>query len=202
MKLYFKPGACSLAPHIIAREAGLPLQLEKVDTKAGRTESGADFRAVNPKGYVPVLELDTGERLTESAVVCQYLADRAPEKKLMAAPGSLERYRQIEWLNYIATELHKGAMNPLFNPNFSDETKQIFRDGLARKLDFLSVSLEGKEHLAGDFSAPDAYAFTVLAWSRVLKFDLSKWPTVTAYLRRVGERASVRAALDAEGIVR
>jgi len=199
MKLYYKPGACSLAPHIVAREAGIELVLEKVDTQASRTETGADFRAINPKGYVPALQLDSGEVLTESSVVCQYLADRVPAAKLMAPAGSMERYRQIEWLNYIGSELHKG-LGVLFNPKLEDAAKQVFRAAIGPRLDFLTRALEGKDYLAGGFSAPDAYAFTVLSWSRHLKYDLSAWPSIAAYLRRVGERPAVKAARHAEGL--
>ncbi len=201
MKLYIKPGACSRAPHIIAHEVGLAVTLEKVDTKAGRTESGADFSAINPRGYVPVLELDSGERLTEASVVCEYLADRAPEKKLMAPFGTMERYRQLEWFNFIATELHKGGMGPLFNPNFGPELKQLFRDALARRLGDLAAHLEKHDYLVGDaFSAPDAYAYVVLSWAPYVKVDLSRWPSLVAYAARIGERASVKAAAKAEGL--
>lgn len=199
MKLYIKPGACSRAPHIIAHEVGIPLTIEKVDTKAGRTASGADFSQINPRGYVPVLELDSGERLTEAAVVCEYLADRAPEKKLMAPSGTMERYRQLEWFNFISTELHKGGMGPLFHPGFSDDLKQTFRDGLARRLDYLAKHLETNEYLLGSsFSAPDAYAFVVLSWSPFVKVELSRWPSLVAYSARVGARESVKAAAKAE----
>jgi glutathione S-transferase len=201
MKLYYKAGACSLAPHIVASEAGLTVALEKVDTKAGRTETGADFNTINPKGYVPALQLDSGEVLTESSVICQYLADRVPEKKLLAPVGSMERYRQLEWFNYIASELHKG-IGILFKQDLPAEAKQVFRNAVGPKLDFLTKQLEGKEYLAGNFSAPDAYAFTVLSWSRHLKYDLSNWPAIGGYLRRVGDRPAVKAAMHAEGLLK
>src|SRR5262249_26954669 len=141
MKLYFKPGSCSLSPHIVLRELDLPFDLERVDTKAGKTATGQDFHSINPKGYVPTLQLDDGAVLTEGVTIVQYLADRKPQGQLAPQVGSLERYRLQEWLNYIATELHKGFGGPLFS-SASEETKGLVRDAYAKKLDFLAQHLK------------------------------------------------------------
>lgn len=198
MKLYIKPGACSMAAHILSYEIGQPVTVEKVDTKAGRTASGADYSAINPRGYVPVLELESGERLTEASVVCEYIADRAPEKKLMAPYGSMERYRQLEWFNYLSTELHKGCMGQLFNPNHDAETKKRFVAGLTKQLRYLEGHFAKHQYLGDTFSAPDAYAFVILGWTKYVGVDLSPYPAISAYLARIGERPSVAAAQKAE----
>jgi glutathione S-transferase len=199
MKLYFKPGACSLAPHIVAREANLDLTLEKVDTKAQRTETGADYRAINPKGYVPAVRLDDGQVLTEVAVLVQYLADRKPEANLIAPAGTLERYRAQEWLNYTATELHKG-FSPIFRAT-TDEGRDAAWAALQPKFDWLDAHLEKNDFLMGAaFRAPDAYLFTVLNWHRALKRDLAPWPRLGAYLERVKARPAVQQAMQAEGL--
>lgn len=200
MKLYFKPGACSLSPHIIAREAGLPIELDQVDTKAGRTKSGADFHQINPKGYVPTLQLDDGDVLTEAAVIAQYLADQKPEAQLLPPAGTRERYHAQEWFNYIATELHKG-IGALFNPKTSDEQKALQREQLQSRLAYANGKLEGRDYLAGDrFTAPDAYLYTVLGWTDHVGVDLSPYPNLVAYRKRVGERPAVQAARKAEGL--
>ncbi len=199
MKLYYKQGACSLSPHIVLRELGLPFEAVKVDTKAGKTEKGADFRKINPKGYVPVLELDSGEHLTEGAVIVQYLADQAPSKKLAPAQGTLERYRLQEWLNYIATEVHK-SYSPIFRAP-DDAAKAFWRDALGGKLDHLQRHLSERQFVYGDsFSIADAYLFTVLRWSGSPRvgLDLARWPALAAYLERIGARPAVQAALEAE----
>jgi len=197
MKLYYTPGACSLSPHIVLREAGLAFDAESVDLASKKTKSGADFRAVNPKGSVPALQLDNGEVLTEGAAIVQYLADRKPAAKLAPAAGTMERYRLQEWLNYIASEIHKG-FSPLFNPKASDEWKQIVKGNLATRFDFLSNKLKGKDYLMGSFSVADAYLFTVLGWAKELKIDLAKWPVLATYMERVAARPAVKAALEAE----
>jgi glutathione S-transferase len=198
MKLYFSPGACSRAPHIALREAGLKFDTEKVDLKAKKTKSGADYLTVNPKGAVPALALDEGGVLTEVSVVLQYIADRKPESKLAPPAGTLERYRLQEWLNFIATELHKG-FGTFFNPKASDEWKQALRDKLGAQLDYLSRALQGRSYLLGEtFTVADAYLFNILGWAGFAKVDLSKWPAITAYVERVGARPAVKATLEAE----
>jgi glutathione S-transferase len=202
MKLFFSPGACSLSPHIVLREAGLDFELEKVNLGTKQTKTGANFRTINPKGYVPVLQLDDGQVLTEGSAIVQYLADRKPEAKLAPPWGTMERYRLQEWLNYIATELHKG-FSPLFSPRLPEEQKQATREALGARFDFVSKSLEGKEYLLGaTFSVADAYLFTILSWTEHAAIDLAKWPALQAYVARVAARPAVRAALKAEGLVK
>ena len=202
MKLYFSPGTCSLSPHIVLREAGLPFSLEKVDTKAGKTAGGADFKAINPKGYVPVLELDDGLALTEGAVIVQYLADQSPQANLAPKAGSHERLRMQELLNYIATEIHKG-FGPLFNRKLTDDAKATLRGVLTAKFDYLVKLLGSRQFISGDqFSVADAYLFTVLNWSGHAGIELSGWPALADYHKRIGARPAVRAALEAEGLLR
>ncbi|HUR42116.1 MAG TPA: glutathione transferase GstA [Verrucomicrobiae bacterium] len=202
MKLFYSPGACSLSPHIVAREAGLALDLEKVDLKAKKTASGADYRAINPKGYVPALQLDDGTVLTEGPAIVQYLADQAPVTGLAPANGSLARYRLQEWLNFISTEIHK-QFSPLFNPAATPEVRQAQVEKLGQRFDWLEPQLAGGQFLMGErFTAADAYLFTVVNWAGVVKMDLSKWPNLTAYRKRVGERPAVQAALRAEGLAK
>ncbi|HXN41981.1 MAG TPA: glutathione transferase GstA [Myxococcaceae bacterium] len=201
MKLYYKPGACSLSPHIVLREAGLPFELDRVDTKSGKTQSGGDFASINPKGYVPSLQLDDGQVLTEGAVIVQYLADRKPEMKLAPASGTMERYRLQEWLNFIATEIHK-SFSPLFNRKAPDEVRQAQLDRLGARLDYLAKQLEKRPFLMGNtFSVADAYLFTILKWAKVVNLDLARWPSLTAFQDRVGSRPAVRAAMEAEGLL-
>jgi glutathione S-transferase len=200
MKLYYTPGACSLAPHIVLREAGLPFDLAKVDLQAKRTESGEDYSAINPKGSVPALGLDDGSVLTENAVILQYLADRSPAAGLIPA-GGIARYRLLEWLNFIATEVHKG-FGPLWNPATPAEYKTTTRETLGKKFDYLQNALQGRDWIAGeDFTIVDAYAFTVLNWTAMHEIDLSRWPGLTAFQGRVANRPAVRAALIAEGLI-
>ena len=202
MQLFYAPGACSLAPHIVAREAGLDIGLVKVDLAAKRTADGGDYLGINPKGAVPALITDDGAVLTEAAVVIQYLADLAPESGLLPAAGSFERYKALEWLNFVATELHKG-FGPLWKPNTPAEYREIVKELLAQRFTFLDRELAGRDYLLGSrFSAVDAYAFTILGWAAYMKIDLARWPNVTAYLARVGARAKVREALVAEGLVK
>ena len=195
MKLYFKSGACSLSPHIVLREAGLPFDLIKVDTKAGKTATGEDFRKINPKGYVPTLQLDDGQVLTEGVAIVQYLADRKPEAQLAPKAGSIERYRLIEWLNYIATELHKGTP-PANSP---PEIKEAVREGRLAKYGFVAEQLAGREFLLGErFTVADAYLFTILTWSKGRSIELERWPALKAYFDRIAARPAVREALAAE----
>lgn len=201
MKLYIKPGACSLTPHIVLEEAGLPYTTETVDLGTRRTAGGADYTAINPKGYVPALQLDSGEVLTELPAIVQYLADLAPEKKLAPANGTLERYRLQSWLGFIGTEVHK-SFSPFFNPAAGDDWKQAARANLERRLGYTDSQLAGRAYLLGeDFSVADAYLFTVLSWAKYIGLDLAPWPNVTACLDRVAARPAVRAALKAEGLV-
>ncbi len=202
MKLYYFPGACSLACHIAMREAGLNFDLEKVDLKAKKTESGADYTTVNPKGYVPALKLDDGGLLTEAGVIVQYVADKKPEKKLAPATGTPERYRLQEWLNFISTEVHKGT-SPLFNPATPDAYKQIVMDRLGTRYDYVAKEVAKKTYLMGDtFTVADGYMFTILNWANFVKIDLGKWPALQAYQGRVAARPAVQAALLAEGLIK
>ena len=197
MKLYYSPGACSLSPHIALNEAGLAYDSESVDLASKKTRSGADYRAINPKGAVPALQLDNGQVLTEGSAIVQYIADQKPATKLAPAAGSLERYRLQEWLNYIASEVHKG-FSPLFNPKATEEWKQVIKDNLGLKFDYLSKQLQGKDYLMGAFSVADAYLFTIVGWSKYFNIDLTKWPVLVKYMERVGARPAVKAALEAE----
>jgi glutathione S-transferase len=200
MKLFYKAGACSLSPHIVLREAGLDFTAEKVDLAQKKTESGADYLNINPKGQVPALVLDDGSLLTEGVAIVQYLADRVPDRNLIPAAGTLSRYHAIEWLNYVATELHKG-FSPLFNPKTPDEYKVIARDKLASQFNYLDSVLEKQHYLLGNrFSVADAYLFTVLRWAQALQFDLKKHAHLTAYIDRVAARPAVEATLSAEGL--
>jgi len=199
MKLFLTPGACSLAPHIALIEANLPFDFEEVDLASKRTTGGADYSAVNAKGYVPALQLDNGEVLTEAAVVLQYVADLSPHSKLAPAAGSFERYRLQEWLNFISSELHQN-FEPLFDTDASEELKHVAASKLSNRLDFVLKSLGGKNFLMGDaFTVADCYLFTVLNWTNFVKFDLSKWPMLRSYLERVAARPAVQATLKAEG---
>jgi glutathione S-transferase len=202
MKLYFSPGACSMSPHIALREAGLSFDLVKVDLGTKLTADGTDFMAINAKGYVPVLELDDGSVLTEGPAIVQYIADQAPASKLAPAAGTLERYRLMEWLNYITSEMHK-SFSPLFNPKASDELKAMVREALAQRFDYLSTQLQGKSFLMGDtFTVADGYLFTVLGWTKPTHIDLEKWPVLSAYTKQISARPAVRAAMQAEGLVK
>lgn len=199
MKLYYSPGACSLAPHILLRETKLPFTLERVDTKTHQTEHGADYYQINPKGYVPLLELDSGERLSEGPVIAQYIAEQAGNRELMPEVGSLARYRVLEWQNYITSELHK-SFGALFNPALDAAAKAVFSAALERKFAWIAEQLRGKQYLTGDsFSAADAYLFTVTNWAPHLGLDLSHLAELQGYLQRVAARPAVQAALKAEG---
>ena len=200
MKLYYAPGACSLSPHIVLREAGLDITLEKVNLRTKEVESGGNFLAINPKGYVPALELDGGEILTEGPAIIQYVADLVPEKKLVPPAGTLARARVQEWLNFIGTELHK-SFSPLFNPATSDDAKAAARALIDRRLAFTASALDAQPYLTGDsFTVADAYLFTVLSWTGYVKVDITPWPSLGAYFERVKARPAVQAALAAEGL--
>ncbi|WP_420472745.1 glutathione transferase GstA [Noviherbaspirillum sp. ST9] len=202
MKLYYSTGTCSLSPHIVLLEAGLPFDVERVNLASKKTAGGADYLEVNPKGYVPTLVLDSGDVLTEGPAIVQYLADKVPEKQLVPAAGTMERYHLIEWLNFISTELHK-SFSPLFKPNTPEETKQAYRDLLAARINIVEKQLQGREYLTGNqFSVADAYLFTVLNWARPMKIDLGQWPAVQAYMQRVAARPAVHAAMKAEGLIK
>ncbi|BEG78337.1 glutathione transferase GstA [Achromobacter xylosoxidans] len=201
MKLYYSPGACSLSPHIVLREMGLTFELEKVDLQNKKTESGSDFRGVNPNGYVPLLVLDDGQVLTEGPAIVQYLADRAPEARLAPEAGTMERYRLVEWLNFISTELHK-AFAPLFNPKTPEEWKATVNDLIAARLVYVEKKLDGQAYLMGDnFTVADAYLFTVLSWGKWVGVDIGRWPTLQSYTNRISSRPTVQAALKAEGLI-
>jgi glutathione S-transferase len=202
MKLYYSPGACSLSPHIVAREAGLPLSLVRVDTKSKKTATGDDYRAINGKGYVPLLELDDGTRLTEGPAIVQYLADRVPQKQLAPASGTIERYKLQEWLNFITSEIHK-QFSPLFDATMPDEIKTRFRDKLAGRFDWLEAQLADRDYLLGAaFTVADAYLFTVLNWTQWTGIDRSRWPVLDRYVARIAARPEVQAALRAEGLLK
>ena len=201
MKLYYAPAACSLAPHIAAREAGVDVELVKVDLRAKTLEGGGDYREVNPKGAVPALGLDGGGVLTENAVVLQYIAEQAPAAGLLPPSGSLERWRLLELLNYIATELHKG-FGPLWAPSTSAEVREATIQALGKKFDFLEQQLGDRTYLTGDtFTIADAYAFAVLSWTGHLKVPFDRWPKLQAWRGRVSERPAVQAALREEGLL-
>ena len=199
MKLYYLPGACSLSPHIVAREAGIPLEFEEVDRQK-KTKSGKDFWSITAKGLVPVLEFDDGQRLTEGPAIVQYFADQKPASGLAPPAGTMERYRLQEWLNFVASELHK-TYGPLFRPTTPDEFKRLSRENINKRLEWIDKELSGKQYLMGDkFTVADAYLFVVLRWSPRVEIDLSKFPNIKAYMERVAARPKVQEALNAEGL--
>lgn len=201
MKLYFAPGACSLSPHIALREAGLPFDLEQVDLRAKKLKNGADYYQINPKGQVPLLALDDGELLTEGPAIVQYIADKAPASGLIAPAGSKERYRAQEWLNFIASELHKN-FSPLFRPNTPDDYKPIAKDNLANRFAYVDKHLSTRPYLIGDgFTVADGYLFTMLKWAKFQSIDLKASPNLLQFMQRVGERPKVQEALRAEGLL-
>ena len=201
MKLYYSPGACSLSPHIALAEAGLAYNVEKVDLKTKKTESGADFLAINAAGYVPALVLDNGEVLTEGPAIVQYIADLAPTKKLAPPAGSFERVRLQEVLNFISTELHK-SFSPLFNPATPEDWKTVVRGLIGRRLDVVEQKLAGRDYLLGEFSVADGYLFTVLGWGRMVGVDVAARPLLAAYLARVMARPAVQQAMKEEGLIK
>jgi glutathione S-transferase len=201
MKLYYSPGACSLSPHIVLREAGLAFEPVLASTKTHKLQDGTDYYTINPKGYVPLLELDNGERLSEGPAIVQYVADQVPGKKLAPPNGTFERYRLQEWLNFITSELHKGFGN-LFNPAMPEEGKAVARARVTDRLKWVDTQLAGKQYLMGDqFTVADAYLFTVLRWSDRVKLDISAFKNVVAFMARVQARPKVQEAMKAEGLI-
>jgi glutathione S-transferase len=201
MKIYYSPGACSLSPHIVARELGLSFDLKKVNTKDKTIEGGGDYWKVNPRGYVPALELDNGQILTEGPAIVQYLADQKPDSGLAPKNGSVERYRLQEWLNFLTSEIHK-QFSPLFRPNTPEDYKPIAKENLTKRFAWLDQQLAGKEYLMGrQFTVADAYLFTVLNWTIPMKIDLKQWPNVAAYVDRVRKRPKVKEAMQEEGLI-
>lgn len=202
MKLYFSPAACSLASHIALREAGLDFELVKTDIRDKKTASGEDYRTINSKGYVPALQLDDGQVLTENPAVLQYIADRKPERGLAPAAGSMERYRLQEWLGFIGSEIHK-QFSPLFVPTTPEPAKQVAKDNIARRLAWTEQALGTRPFLLGEtFTVADAYLFTVLGWPQFAGMDLGQWPGLKAYHARIAQRPAVQAALKAEGLIK
>lgn len=202
MKLYYSPGACSLSPHIVLREAGLDFEAVKTDLRAHTLQDGTDYYTVSPKGYVPLLELDNGERLTEGPAIVQYIADQVPQKNLAPANGTMARYRLQEWLNFITAEVHK-SFGALFTPGTPDATKEMAKARISKRLEWVDQQLQGKDYLLGDsFSVADAYLFTVGSWASHVGLDLSALKNLQAFQARVAARPAVQAALKAEGLTK
>jgi len=201
MKLYYSPGACSLAVHIALREADFEFELDKVNLREKRTAGGEDYNQVNPKGYVPALRLDDGQVLTENSVVLQYVADQKPQAGLAPPLGSMERYRLMEWLGFISTEIHK-TLGALFNPKITPEWRENQVALFGRRADWLVENLGNRHYLMGErFSVADGYLFTVLRWCQLHKIDTGRWPTLNHFQARVADRPAVEAALKAEGLL-
>lgn len=202
MKLYYLTGACSLASNIALREAGLKFELVKVDRKTKKAADGLDFTEVNPKGYVPALTLDNGEVLTENVVVLQYIADRNPAAKLAPAAGTLERYRLMEWLSFINSEIHK-SFSPLFRQDAPEGAKEYARKNITARLEYLQRALGSRNFVMGEqFTVADAYLFTVLGWGGHVGIDLGQWPQLKRFHERIGARPNVIAALQSEGLAK
>ncbi len=202
MKLYYSPGACSLASHVALFASGVKFEVEQVDTKAKKTKSGKDYTKINAKGYVPCLETNEGQILTEGAAILQYIADQAPEKKLLPKNGTWERYKAQEWLNFIATEIHK-SYSPLWSKDLPEATKKAAHERLTNRLEWVNGQIKPGQFLIGSqFSVCDAYMWTVLNWSRAVKFDLTKWPNLMGYVEKVSTTPAVQSALKAEGLTK
>ncbi len=202
MKLYYSPGACSLSPHIVLRESGLAFEPVLASTKTHKLQDGTDYYGINPKGYVPLLELDNGERLSEGPVIVQYIADQVPAKKLAPPAGTMARYRLQEWLNFITSELHKG-FSPLFNPAVPEDAKPVFRAKLVERFKWVDSQLAGKNYLMGDeFSVADAYLFTVAGWSGYVGVDIGGLANLGAFMARMKARPAVQEAMKAEGLLK
>ncbi|MFO1338197.1 MAG: glutathione transferase GstA [Burkholderiaceae bacterium] len=202
MKLYYAPGVCSLSPHIALREAGIPIELVKVDLGRHTLPDGSDYHRINPRGYVPVLAFDDGELLSEGPAIVQYIADLKPGSGLAPPHGTRERYRLQAWLAFINAELHK-AMAPLFDAGLPDAVKDGVRAKLSQRFDWVDEQLEGRAYTMGDqFSVADGYLFTVVEWFRFVGLDLARWPVLKAYRDRVAARPAVQAAMRAEGLIR
>ncbi|KPD02437.1 glutathione transferase GstA [Moellerella wisconsensis] len=201
MKLYYSPGACSLSPHIILREAGIDFSIERVDLKTKTTEHGVDFNTINPKGQVPFLVLDSGDTLSEGAVIVQYIADQTPARNLIAEKGTLQRYHQLEMLNYISTELHK-SFAPLFTPGTPEEYKHSVRTNLLKKFAYLDKMLAQQNYICGEhFTVADAYLFTVGGWNKLVGIDISALHHLQNYLAKITQRPEVQKALQIEGLI-
>jgi glutathione S-transferase len=201
MKLYYSPGACSLSPHIALREAGLAFEPVLASTKTHQLADGTDYYGINPLGYVPLLELDDGTQLREGPAIVQYIADQAPLKNLAPANGTLPRYRLQEWLTFLGMELHRNY-TPLFFPALAEEGKQIFRDRLVKRYQWLDGQLAGKDYLMGDhFTVADGYLFAVTRWAKPLNVDIAGRANVQAHLERVAARPAVQEALKVEGLL-
>ena len=201
MKLYYASGACSLSPHIVAREAGIAIDTVKVDLTTKKTEDGQDFLVLNPKGYVPALCLDNGQILTEGPAIVQYLADQKPASRLAPSAGTMERYRLQEWLSFLGTELHK-SFSPLFNQASADDAKRAAKENITKRFTYLDQKLAGSKYLMGEtFTVADAYAFTIVNWANFVGIDLKPYPNLSAYLGRIGARPKVQEALKAEGLL-
>ena len=202
LKLYYSPGACSLSPHIALLEAGLQFELEKVDTKAKKTASGADYLTINPNGYVPALQIDSGDVITEGPAIVQWVADQAPQSHLAPPNGTIERTKLQQWLNFISTEIHK-SYSPLFSAEVPDAYKTMTKDKLFKRYAYLNEQLKGKQFLLGNhFTVADGYLFTVTNWANFLKLDLSEFKEVRSFSDRVNSRPKVLQALKAEGLVK
>ena len=202
MKLYFSSGACSLSPHIALREAGVKFELVRAALKTHTLADGSDYYAINPKGQVPLLELDDGERLSEGPAILQYIADHAPGTGLAPAAGTMERYRLVEWLNFITSELHKG-FSPMFNPKLAKEAKDVFAARLQERYKLVDARLEGNDYLTGkQFSVADAYLFTVTNWAAGVGVDLTGYKNLDAFMARMKARPAVQDALKAEGLIK
>ena len=202
MKLYYSPGACSLSPHIVLREAGLKFEPVLASTKTHKLQDGTDYYTINPKGYVPLLELDNGERLSEGPAIVQYIADQAPDKKLAPANGTFARARLQQWLNFTTSEIHK-TYSPLFNAAVPEEYKTMAKAKLQDRYRWVDSQLEGKSYLLGDaFSVADAYLFTVTNWAPRVGVDLSAYKNIAAYMARVAARPAVQEAMKAEGLLK
>lgn len=203
MKLYYSPGACSLSPHIVLHESGLAFEAIAAPTKTHKLPDGTDYYTINPLGYVPLLELDDGTRLTEGPAIVQYVADQVPGKQLAPAYGTLARYQLMSWLTFIGTELHKGCFSLLFNPATPADFKATVKDRLAGRLKWVDEQLAGKDYLLGsNFSVADAYLFVVTNWSVPMNVDLSPYPNLLAFRARMAARPGVQAAMKAEGLLK
>jgi glutathione S-transferase len=202
MKLYFLPGACSLCPHILLRETDTPFELEGIDRKTKTTRGGEDYLSVSRTGHVPALRLDDGQVLTEVSAISQYIADRKPEAGLMPPPGTMERYRLLEWLSFISTEIHK-QYTPLFKPNMPEDYKPVAKDNIVKAYGIVDKHLAGKQFMVGEkFGIADAYIFVVANWARFQQMDIAQWPNLKALQERVRERPKVQDALKAEGLIK
>ncbi|OAT47260.1 glutathione S-transferase [Proteus hauseri ATCC 700826] len=202
MKLYYAPGSCSLSPHIVLRETGLDFSIERIDLRAKKTESGKDFLSINPKGQVPVLQLDNGDVLTEGVAIVQYLADLKPDRNLISPPKTLERYHQIEWLNFLASEMHKGY-GPLFSPDTPESYVPVVKEKLKSKFRYIDEVLTKHNFICGNnFTVADAYLFTLSQWAPHVGLDITDLTHLQDYLKRIAQRPNVHSALVTEGLIK